>query len=47
MKAKQNNFISEITDSYSDNTELSTAARKLETALDNIIGAEEQKRTYL
>lgn len=36
-----------ISDSYSDNTVLSNAARKLENELDHIINAEEQKRTYV
>lgn len=36
-----------FSDSYSDNTELSSATRKLEHALDDIIASEERKRTYL
>lgn len=33
-----------VVDSYSDNSELSTAAKKLEDAIDGIICTEEQKR---
>lgn len=36
---------SPILDSFSDNIELSSAAKQLEVALDSIIDAEEQKRT--
>lgn len=41
------NVAHSLTDSASDNTELSRAAMKLEAELDHIIYAEERRRTYV
>lgn len=44
-KTNLNTKLASISDSYSENSDLSTAAKRLEDALDSIIRVEEQKRT--